>query len=333
MDRRKLIPIAALVVLTFLGAWYFGLLGRRDEGELKLYGNVDVREVNLAFRAGGEIAEIAVEEGQRVQQGQVLARLDLDQLNNRMSEADAQIALAQANLTKLRNGSRPQELAQAQARNSAAQAELARAQAEYDRRKGLVEGGAISRALWDQTVAQLSRAQSAAAEASLGLSLVRQGPRTEDIAAAGAQLGSVQAMRSSIRTDISNATLLAPSDGVILTRAQEPGGVVQPGQTVLSLAVDRPMRLRGWIGEPDLWRVSPGMEVEVSADGNPKAYKGTIGSISPRAEFTPRSVQTESLRADLVYSMRIIVTDPDDALRQGQPVTIRVPAARTARGE
>ncbi|TNE32094.1 MAG: HlyD family efflux transporter periplasmic adaptor subunit [Alphaproteobacteria bacterium] len=333
MDRRKLMPIALVLVLAIAGAWYFGLYGGRDQGELKLYGNVDVREVNLAFRTGGEIADIPVEEGQRIKKGQVLARLDLDQLNNRLSEADAQIDVAEANLSKLRNGSRPQELAQAQARNSAAQAELARAQAEYDRRKGLVESGAISRTLWDQTAAQLSRAQSAAAEASQGLSLVRQGPRVEDITAARAQLGSVQAMRNTIRTDIGNATLLAPSDGVIMTRAQEPGGVVQPGQTVLSLAIDRPMRLRGWIGEPDLWRVSPGMEVEVSADGNPRTYKGTIGSISPRAEFTPRSVQTESLRADLVYSMRIIVNDPDDALRQGQPVTIRVPGARTSRGE
>ena len=333
MDRRRIVAISVVLVLAIAGTWYFGLFGGRDQGELKLYGNVDVREVNLAFRTGGEIADIAVEEGQRVKKGQVLARIDLDQLNNRLSEANAQIGVAEANLAKLSNGSRPQELAQAQARNSAAQAELARAQAEYDRRKELVESGAISRTLWDQTAAQLSRAQSLATEASQGLSLVRQGPRAEDISAARAQLGSAQAMRSTIRTDIGNAALLAPSDGVIMTRAQEPGGVVQPGQTVLSLAIDRPMRLRGWIGEPDLWRVSPGMAVEVSADGNPRTYKGTIGSISPRAEFTPRSVQTESLRADLVYSMRIIVNDPDDALRQGQPVTIRVPDARSSQGE
>lgn len=333
MDRRKIVAIGAVLALLTAGAWYFGLFGEREQAELKLYGNVDVREVNLAFRTAGEIAEMAVEEGQRVKKGQLLARLDLDQLNNRLSEADAQIGMADANLAKLRNGSRPQELAQAQARNSAAQAELTRAQAEYNRRKGLVESGAISRTLWDQTVAQLSRAQSTAAEASQGLSLVRQGPRVEDISAARAQLGSAQAMRKTIRTDIRNASLLAPSGGVIMTRAQEPGSVVQPGQTVLSLAIDRPMRLRGWIGEPDLWRISPGMAVEVSADGNPKNYKGTIGSINPRAEFTPRSVQTESLRADLVYSMRIIVSDPDDALRQGQPVTIRVPAARSSHGE
>lgn len=332
MDKRKLVPVVLVIALLLGGAWYSGLFGGRDDGELTLYGNVDIREVNLAFRTGGEIASMAVDEGQRVKKGDVLARLDLDQLNDRLMQTKAQVGVAQANLMKLRNGSRPQEVAQAQARYSATQAELTRAQAEYDRRKGLADSGAISRSQWDATRSALQRAQSAAAEAQQGLSLVRQGPRPEDIAAARAQLGAAEASRDSISTDIRDAELTAPTDGVIMTRSAEPGAVVQPSQTVLSLAIDRPLRIRGWIGEPDLSRISPGMAVEVTADGNPKTYKGTIGSISPRAEFTPRTVQTESLRADLVYSLRVIVSDPDDALRQGQPVTIRVPGARTAKG-
>ncbi|MBD3730961.1 MAG: HlyD family efflux transporter periplasmic adaptor subunit [Sphingomonadales bacterium] len=331
MDRRKLIPIVLVLALAIAGAWYFGAFGKGSDGELQLYGNVDVRQVDLSFRSGGQIAEMAVDEGDRVKQGDILARLDLDPLNNRLAETDAQIGVAEANLAKLRNGSRPQEIAQAQARYSAAQAELTRARAEYDRRRPLVESGAISRSLWDQTTAQLRAAQAQAAEAQQALSLVRQGPRAEDIAAARAQLGSAQAMRNSIRTDIEDTALVAPESGVVMTRAVEPGAVVQPTQTVLSLSIDRPLRVRGWIGEPDMWRISPGMAVEVSTDGNPRTYKGKIASISPRAEFTPRTVQTESLRADLVYSIQVIVSDPDDALRQGQPVTIRVPGARTAK--
>lgn len=329
MDKRKLIPIALVLVLAIAGAWYFGLFGGRDSDTLKLYGNVDVREVSLGFRSGGEVAEIAVDEGTRVKKGDVLARLDLDQINNRLAEGEAQVGVASANLARLANGSRPQEVAQAQARYNSAQAELNRAQAEYNRRQGLVESGAISRSLWDATTSQLQRAQAAASDAQQALSLARQGPRSEDIAAGRAQLASAQAMRDSIRTDIANASLIAPSDGVVMTRAAEPGAVVQQSQTVLTLAIDRPLRLRAWVGEPDLWRISPGMKVEVTTDGNPKTYKGIIGSISPRAEFTPRTVQTESLRTDLVYALRIIVSDPDDGLRQGQPVTIRVPAART----
>ncbi|MCB2089732.1 MAG: HlyD family efflux transporter periplasmic adaptor subunit [Sphingomonadaceae bacterium] len=331
MNKRKLIPVMLVLMLALGGAWYSGLFGNSEDGELSLYGNVDIREVDLSFRSGGEIAAIAVDEGDRVKQGDVLAELSTTQLGNRLAEADAQIAVNEANLARLRNGSRPQELAQARARVSAAQADVTRARAEYNRRQPLVESGAISRTLWDQTVAQLRGAEAGLAEASQALSLARQGPRSEDIAAARAQLGAAQAMRNSVRTDLDDTKLVAASDGVVMTRAAEPGAMVQPTQTVLTLAIDRPMRVRAWIGEPDLWRISPGMAVEVSADGNPKTYKGTIGAISPRAEFTPRSVQTESLRADLVYSLRIIVNDPDDALRQGQPVTIRVPGARSKR--
>jgi HlyD family secretion protein len=86
--------------------------------------------------------------------------------------------------------------------------------------------------------------------------------------------------------------------------------------------------VRAYVSEPDLARIGPGMPVEVTADGNARTYKGSIGWISPKAEFTPRSVETENLRTDLVYRLRILVANPDDALRQGQPVTIRIPAAR-----
>lgn len=82
--------------------------------------------------------------------------------------------------------------------------------------------------------------------------------------------------------------------------------------------------MRAYVAEPDLGRIAPGMTVLVTTDGNPKVYRGVIGFISPTAEFTPKTVQTEQLRVDLVYRLRINVTDPDDRLRQGQPVTVRL---------
>jgi HlyD family secretion protein len=90
------------------------------------------------------------------------------------------------------------------------------------------------------------------------------------------------------------------------------------------------MRVRAYVDAIDLSRISPGMKVEVTADGVAKTYHGTIGYISPTAEFTPKTVQTRELRTDLVYRIRLIVDDPDNALRQGQPVTVRVPGARPA---
>ena len=332
MNRRVLIAVALAVVLVIaaVATRGFGRVGRTDAGPLTLYGNVDIREVDMAFRVGGRIAEIPVEEGASVEKGQLLATLDTDSISSRIGQADAEVAAARAQLARLRNGSRSQEVAQAQARVAAAQAAARDAEADYRRRQPLVEPGAISRALWESTVTQRTQARAQLAEAQQALSLVREGARREDIQAAQAQLAAAEAARASIGTALSDTRLEAATAGTVVTRARAPGALVQPGETVLTISLDRPLRVRAYVGEPDLSRISPGMPVEVSADGNPKVYRGTIGYIAPRSEFTPKSVETESLRTDLVYRLRIIVENPDGALRQGQPVTVRVPDARPA---
>lgn len=193
--------------------------------------------------------------------------------------------------------------------------------------------GAVSRADFGATHSQYEAAQVEVRSAAEALSLQRAGARAEDIAAAEAQLRQAMALAERTRTDIADATLRAPDAGVILTRAREPGAIVQSGETVLTLTIDRPLRVRAYIDETDLSRVSPGMAVEVAADGNPKTYHGTIGFISPTAEFTPKSVETRELRTNLVYRIRVIVSDAENALRQGQPVTVRIPDARTSIGK
>lgn len=329
MNRPRIAIIAGIVLLAVVAfaTSGFGLL-KKDDGPLELFGNVDIREVDMAFEVGGRVDAVAVEEGDRVKQGVLLASVDPSQGRDRLAQADASIAQAQADLAKLRNGNRPQEIAQARARAAAAQAALTNARADYNRRRPLVGEGAISRDVWDQTVTDLRRAEAQSAEASQAASLATAGARSEDIRAAEARLRSALAQRSSIDTDLGDTRLSAPVDGTVVTRVIEPGSLVQPGATALTIAIDRPLRVRAYVAEPDLSRIQPGIAVQVRADGNPKIYRGTIGYISPRAEFTPKSVETEDLRTDLVYQVRITVTDADGALRQGQPVTVAVPGAR-----
>jgi len=332
MNRRLILIIAAVcIVAVALFTRGFGLFGGKEEAPLVLYGNVDVREVDMAFRVPGRIATIHVEEGQPVIRGQLLATLDTASLDSRINEVDAQVARARAELAKLSNGNRAQDVAQAQARVVAAQALYANAQADYARRQPLVAPGAISRDAWADTVTARDRAQAQLTEARQAASLSRAGARKEDVAAARASLAAAEATRRSVGTDLGDARLLAAVEGTVVTRAREPGAIVAAGETVLSVAIDRPLRVRAYIAEPQVGRISPGMAVTVTTDGNPKQYRGTIGAISPRAEFTPKTVETEDLRTDLVYRMRIIVTDPDRALRQGQPVTVTVPGARPAK--
>jgi HlyD family secretion protein len=301
----------------------FGVLDRSDEG-LVLYGNVDIRQVNLGFRVAGRIVKVPIDEGASVEAGSTLALLDRQPFIDALAGADAQVAAAQAELDKRRAGHRPQEIAQAEAVVAARRADMVRARRAYERNQTLVATSAVSRSAFEAAEAEYQAAEAQLRMAQEALALLRAGSRIEDIAAASAQLAAAIAERDRQETNLADTTLRAPDAGTILTRAAEPGAIVQSGATIFALTINRPIRVRAYVAEPDLGQIAPGMTVLVKTDGNPKLYRGVIGFISPTAEFTPRTVQTEQLRADLVYRLRINVTDADDRLRQGQPVTVRL---------
>ncbi|WP_417318288.1 HlyD family efflux transporter periplasmic adaptor subunit [Erythrobacter aureus] len=335
MNPRRIIGLVALaaLVIAFVLTSGFGLWTTDNGGELTLYGNVDIREVDLAFENSGRVEEIHVEEGDRVENGTVLAFLDSARSKDRMRQAEADAAQARAALTRARNGNRPQDIAQGQARLDAARITLAKSESDVDRRRPLVAEGAISRELWDRTLAEARRARAQLREAEQALSLLRAGTRNEDIAVAQARLDAALAQQSSVQTDLNDTRLKAPVAGIVVTRAVEPGTLVQPGTPTFTIAIDLPVRIRAYVAEPDLTRIEPGMRVNVMADGRPEPYHGQIGYISPQAEFTPKSVETEELRTDLVYRVRIVVDDVDGGLRQGQPVTVTIPQTRPAKDE
>ncbi len=324
MGKNKILLLAAVAVFAAVAIFTqgFGLFSDKDDGTLRLYGNVDIREVDMAFRTSGRIATIAVEEGDRVAKGQTLAALDDRPTRDRTREAAARVAEARANLAELQSGNRPQDIARARANVAEAAARADNASADYRRREGLVAEGAISRDLWDQTRATLKTAQAQLTAAQQSLSLQQAGARKENIAASQARLEAALAQQQSAGTDLDDNRLTAAVAGTVVTRAVEPGDIVQNGETAFTIAIDKPVRVRAYVAEPDLPRIRPGMRVRVSADGTEKSYAGTIGYISPRAEFTPKSVETESLRTDLVYQLRITIEKPDGTLRQGQPVTV-----------
>lgn len=332
MNRRKIIAIVVLVLLVIAGSLTrgFGLLGHRHDERLVLSGNVDIRQVDLGFRVMGRIAAIPFEEGAHVPAGAILARLDAAPYEAAAATTRSQVGVAGAQLLKVRNGNRKQDIAEARARLTESQALLARAKADLERRTGLLKTGAVSQALYDATVEQYHSAEAQVAIATQALSLQREGSRSEDIQVAVAQEGEARAQNNKADLDLADTVLRAPNAGTILTRVREPGAIVQPGETVMTLTIDRPMRIRAYIDEPDLHRIAPGMHVLVTTDGNPKTYHGTIGYISPTAEFTPKTVETVALRTDLVYRLRVIVDDPDDGLRQGAPVSVTVENPRPA---
>ncbi len=324
--RKRLIVIFAVALLLGGGGWYiYQTFFAHRAQNLELQGNVDIRQVNLGLRVSGRIQEMRFEEGDEVHTGDVIASLDPGPNQDQVNLAKAQLASAEANLSKLQNGNRPEEIEQSRAQLELSKANLTNAELVFKRQSDLAKTSVISKQDYDNAVAtrDINRAQVASAEASYGL--MRAGFRVEDIAAGRAQVDNARANLENAERNLSDCNLLAPSDGTIVTRALEPGAIVAAGTTVYSLCLFSPVWIRAYIDEKNLGRIYPGMRARVYTDTNPgKPYDGQIGFISPIAEFTPKTVETRELRTDLVFRLRIIVQNPDRYLRQGMPVTVKL---------
>ena len=235
----------------------------RAPTELVLYGNVDLRQVQLAFNNNERIVAVTVQEGDRVRAGQVLGRLDTSRLEPQVAQAAYDVAAAKL---------------------------------------------AVSRKALDLAVA---------------------GPRKEEVDEAEARWRAAEAQLALLRQQLADAQLLAPADAVVRTRLLEPGEMSTPMRPVFSLAITDPKWVRAYVSEPDLGRVREGMAASVTVDSFPgRSFDGWVGFISPVAEFTPKPVQTEELRASLVYEVRVFVKDPSDDLRLGMPATVRLPLGK-----
>ncbi|WP_297955899.1 HlyD family efflux transporter periplasmic adaptor subunit [uncultured Desulfobulbus sp.] len=297
---------------------------------LTLYGNVDIREVQLAFQDAGRIRALPVDEGARVAAGQVVAELDPTRYQLELQRLNGEVAAQTQVLARLRQGSRPQEVARARAAAASARASLADAATQLARKQQLRTVNRISVQEVDTARTRVETLQANLKAAEEEVSLVVEGPRQEDIAAAEASLAALAAARDLAAQRLEDTRLLAPAAGVIRTRILEPGAMAAPGAPVFTLALTDPLWVRAYISEPDLGLVHEGMRAEVRTDTLPdKTYQGWVGFISSTAEFTPKTVETTELRTKLVYRARIFVCDPQEELRLGMPVTVTLqPGAR-----
>ena len=240
---------------------------------LTLYGNVDVRLVDIAFRVPGKIDQLYFEEGDFVKEGALLCTLEKNPYDSKVEEALSNVDSIQVNLTN--------------------------AERLFKRRQEVVGFGGVSQEDFENSEFNKDqlRANLLQAEASLAVRM----------------------------DELSYTESYAPEDGIILTRIREKGSVVNTGDPVYTLSISSPVWVRAFIDEPNLGNIEFGMDALIKTDlKDGKIYKGKVGFISPVAEFTPKFVQTEQLRTDLVYRLRIYIDDPDNDLKQGMPVTVTI---------
>jgi HlyD family secretion protein len=325
MNKKKIAAATAVLIVLGAGAQY--ACRRRAEASAlaTLYGNVDIRDVSLAWRTGGRVAELRVDEGDTVHEGDLVASLDPEPLQDAVAAAQAEAAAVQARNALLHKGYRSEDVAQARSRLDSTRAAHREAEEQFRRATDLVPAGAAPGKALDAARSARDQAAAAVRSAEANLQQMTRGFRPEEIRESDGQLAQVQARLETARLALRDARLLAPSDGVILTRAVEKGAMVQAGAPAFSLSLTRPVWVRAYVNETQLGRFPAGTPVTLTTDLHPgQPFHGHVGFVSPTAEFTPKSVETADLRTSLTYRLRIVVDDPGPGLLQGMPVTVRL---------
>jgi HlyD family secretion protein len=266
-----------------------------------------------------------VDEGQVVQAGQLIARLDAKDLEQQVAMRQADAATAKAALDAALAGSRQEEIEASKAALEQAQADLRRLEPDEARLRDLQQKGILSLRDYEASRAALEAARGKARQADQQYTLVRKGPRKEDIEQVRARFEQAQQALALARTQLGYATLTALGAGVILSKNVEPMEYVSPGTAVVTMADLGQVWLRAYVEEADLGRVKVGQKAFATSDSFPgKRYEGRVAFIASEAEFTPKSVQTSRERTKLVYRIKIDIPNPAMELKPGMPVDAEI---------
>ncbi len=313
--KRRAIAAAYTVCLAVLSC------GESDtDGRIVATGTVECTQIDVAARSAGIVVSLTTKEGQSVDSGQALGRIDHSALDWQLAEAGAALSLARANLQLAMNGPRPEDVAQAEAALRQAQVGARAAVADRERVERLAASGTATLKQLDDSRARVDGAEATVAMAEATLAKLRAGTRSEHIAAAGAQVERAEAGAGLIAQRISDCTVRAPTSGVVTERLIEPGEMAVPGTALLTLTKLDDAWLQVYLTEMELGAVQLGQRADVYLDASPETPRsGTVAYISPTAEFTPKNVQTREERVKLVFGVRLSLDSADGALKPGLP--------------
>ncbi len=324
---KKRLLIAGLVIAIIVTAIFLAMQLRHEPGEKVIIasGNVEVKEVDMGFKLPGRVTKFYTDEGLSVEKGQILAVLDKAELESMVQERKARLSEALVKLEEFRAGSRPQEIEKARADVAYAEAVFSKARNDYERDQFLFENGAISARQMDASEKAYQVALSRFRHAKESLSLVKEGPRKEKLQA---QENRVQQSEAALRASeerLKETMIYAPVSGVILRKYIEIGETVAGGMPVYTIGDLKNPWIKIYVKEDRLGLVKLGRKAEITTDSYPeKVYDGTITRISPKAEFTPKNIQTEEERVKLVFGVEISVNNENDELKPGMPADVRI---------
>jgi HlyD family secretion protein len=320
---------ARLVLLGLAcGLWLSSAGGcRKDEaGVVHLNGRLEAKQVDLAPKVAGRVLDVLVHEGDRVRAGDLLVRLDLGDTAIAVQRDQQGFLSAEANYRDYVEGSRPPEIQAAEADVADKEAKLTLARRELERQRSLLETKIGTQQDFDSAKTAAESAEAALKASSEQLKLAREGFRKFKTQQARHDMDRAQSVLRQSQTLAAEAEIRAPGDGVILHRIAEPGLLLGPTQPALTMAFSNRLYVRAFIPETDLGKVRTGLPATVSVDAFPgRTFPAHVTEISPTAEFTPKPVDTRSVRVELVYAAKV---DLDrgwmEPLVPGQPADVAV---------
>ena len=328
---KRLIPVLiVLAAVIAAGAYLFPRLTKKSppENQLTLSGNIEAHESLVSFKVQGRIVDLPVEEGQSVDSGTLLARLDDADYRQKVRIDEANVHVRESNLALVLAGTRKQEVKASEQTMLDAQADLQQKKLDYDRAQRLFSKDEVSAQDRDLAETARKRAEATFQAAQQRYNQAVEGSRKEDVAIARANVAEASATLGLSRVNLGYATLFAPSAGVITVRQAELGEVVVSGTPVVTLADLDHIWLRAYLAETDLGRIRWGQDATVTTDTYPgKQYRGRVSFISSTAEFTPKSVQTYKERVTLVYRIKIDIDNPNHELKPGMPADAHISLA------
>jgi HlyD family secretion protein len=301
---------------------------------LRVSGNVEATEVHTAAEVSGRIVDLRVDEGDRIEAGAVIARLDTEDAMLQIARTRADRATAVAQLRLLEAGSRAEDIRQARAQvdataadAAAVDAEVKAAQLDLDRFQALLTANAGSVKQRDDAQARVDTAkarqragQDRVRSAREALARLEAGTRPEEIQTARARVAAADAQIAVLEKSKRDATVISPITGIVTQKLVDAGEIVARGTPLVVITDLDHAWANLFVPEPMVPRVTIGQAATVLTDAGGPGLEGKVTFVSPRAEFTPRNVQTAEERSKLVYRIKVTVDNSAGVLKLGMPV-------------
>ena len=301
------------IVTTFIVAFLLlnGCSGNSKD-VIEASGTIEGTDVNIGTEVAGKVKELRVDEGSRVGNGDTLALIDDTEYQIQLRQASANLASFESAYRLAVEGSRKEDILQAEAAYTAAKA-------DYQRMKDLLASQTITQKQYDDVYARYVGAEQTYEKLKSGL-------RPEEINGARVKRDYAAAQVDLLRKKVRDCAILAPSAGTVTLRGVEPGELVTMGASLLRVTYLDKVKLTIYVSDADLGRVKLGQKAEVSIDSFDKVrpFEGDVVYISPTAEFTPKNVQTKEERTKLVFGVKIEIDNPEGALKPGLPADARI---------